>query len=187
MTPAARRLAFSSGIVTDMIRCGSVSSSNSSCTMLRNNFDDLNIQFAIGFAPSLVRTARIARERGRRHWRPSPNFRSQRATNSAQVSGLGLRAISCFIRQPLADRALKREPSALGIVNAKALAGVLPEIKLGQIAVKVLGIDALINADQAAFHDAEKNPSSVFVCTSPRVHSNFEWSTLSWLATGGRA
>lgn len=88
--------------------------------------------------------------------RPSPKFFSHRATNLAQVSGLGLGAINCLIRQPLAFASLHGQCGALHIINAKPRAGVLPEIKLGQIAVKVFGIDVLINADQAALHDTKE-------------------------------
>ena len=42
---------------------------------------------------------------------------------------------------------------ALHVIDAKLGAGVLPEIEFRQIAVKMLAIDVLINADQSAFED----------------------------------
>ena len=45
----------------------------------------------------------------------------------------------------------------LGITNAKPDAVVLAKIKFGQITVKMLAIDVLVNADDAALEDREKS------------------------------
>ena len=60
------------------------------------------------------------------------------------------------IGQPLALDACKRDVGALNVIDAKLGAGVLPEIKLGQIAIKMLGIDVLVNADDAALEDRKE-------------------------------
>ena len=61
-----------------------------------------------------------------------------------------------MISEALAFSSLHGERGALYVINSEPRAGILPEIKLGQVAVKVLGIDVLINADQAALHDAKE-------------------------------
>ena len=66
----------------------------------------------------------------------------------------------------------------LYIVNSELGASILPEIELCQITVKMLFIDVLIDADKARFR-TEKNPSKVFVCTSPRVIRILNDSTVS--------
>jgi hypothetical protein len=64
--------------------------------------------------------------------------------------------MSCFVSQSLSLDAAKRNLGAVGIAIAKLNARVLPKIKFGQIAVKMLGIDVLVNADDAALEYAEK-------------------------------
>ena len=83
-------------------------------------------------------------------------FLSHLATNTAQVSGLGLGVINCLISEALAFSSLHGERSPLHVINAKPSAGVLPEIKLGQIPIKMALIDVLIGANQAALHDAKE-------------------------------
>src|SRR6185437_17106361 len=92
----------------------------------------------------------------RSHPRLDFRFLSQRFTNLAQVSISGLSAINCLIRQPLAFASLHGECGALHVINAKLGAGVLAEIELGQIPIKMLFIDVLVHADESALHDAEK-------------------------------
>ena len=46
--------------------------------------------------------------------------------------------------------------AALAVIDAKLGAGVHAEIKFGQVTLKMLGIDVLINADDAAFEHGEK-------------------------------
>jgi len=61
---------------------------------------------------------------------------------------LGFRfAMNCLVREPLAASRTNRPRHTLGIVDAQLLTVVLVEVKLRQIAVKVLGIDALVDAD----------------------------------------
>ena len=51
--------------------------------------------------------------------------------------------MSCLVREPLAATGTNRQRHPLGIGHAKLFAGVLAEVELGKIAVKVLGIDPL--------------------------------------------
>ena len=60
------------------------------------------------------------------------------------------------ISQPLALEASKRDVGPFHVIDAELGAGVLPEIELGQVAIKVLGIDVLINADDAALEDRKE-------------------------------
>lgn len=76
--------------------------------------------------------------------------------------------MSCFIGQPLASRALHGDCGALHVIDAKPNAVVHSEIKFGQIAVKVLGIDVLIDADKPALEDREKALKSVGVHVAAR-------------------
>jgi len=55
--------------------------------------------------------------------------------------------MNCLVREPLAASRTNRPRHTLGIVDAQLLTVVLVEVKLRQIAVKVLGIDALVDAD----------------------------------------
>jgi hypothetical protein len=71
--------------------------------------------------------------------------------------------MSCLIRETLAASGADGERHALSIVDAKLLAGVLAKIKLCQIAVKVLDINVLVDADKAALQDAEKTLQRVRV------------------------
>jgi len=64
--------------------------------------------------------------------------------------------MSCLIREPLATSGADRNRGALIVVDAKFLAGVLAEVELGKVTVKMLGIDVLVNANKAALQDAEK-------------------------------
>jgi hypothetical protein len=86
----------------------------------------------------------------------SPNSRNLRRTHSSKVSGLGLGAMSCFVSEPLALGTFNRDGFALHVIDAKLGAGVHAEIKFRQIPVKMLTIDVLVNADQAALEHAEK-------------------------------
>jgi hypothetical protein len=67
------------------------------------------------------------------------------STSSAKVRNRCL-LTSRSIGQPLADCPFKRDLRAHGVVDAKAFAGGLPEIKLSGIAVHVLGLDAIETA-----------------------------------------
>lgn len=64
--------------------------------------------------------------------------------------------MSCLVGKPLALCGLYGQRGALFIVDAKFGAGVLSKIKLGQVSIKMLGIDMLVNADDAALEDREK-------------------------------
>ena len=64
--------------------------------------------------------------------------------------------MSCLVRQPLARRAFDGNGGTLHVINAKLGAGVLPEIELGQVTVKMLGVDVLVNADNAALEDRKE-------------------------------
>ncbi len=76
--------------------------------------------------------------------------------------------MSCLISEPLALDALQSDFSALGIINAELGAIILAEIKFGQIAVKVLLIHMLINADQTAFEDRKEAFKSIGVNVAAR-------------------
>ena len=78
-------------------------------------------------------------------------------SNSSWKGGLGVRfRRSCFVGQPLALCARQRNIGALHVIDAKLFAGVLAEIELRKVAVKMLGIDVLINADDAALKDRKE-------------------------------
>lgn len=64
--------------------------------------------------------------------------------------------ISCPVGEPLAFDAKQSDFGALFIIDPKLGAVVLAEIKFGQIAIKVLLIDVLVNADQATFENREE-------------------------------
>jgi len=72
---------------------------------------------------------------------------------SSSCSG-GLRLnpfLSCFVSQPLALDALKGDVGAVRVIEAKLGAGVLAEVEFGQVAVEMLAVDVLVNANDAAF------------------------------------
>ena len=86
------------------------------------------------------------------------------------TGGFGSRfRVSCLIGQPLALRAFDRNGFALDVIDAELGARVLPKIELGQVAVKVLGVDMLVNADDATLEDREETFErvSVHVATPP--------------------
>ena len=64
--------------------------------------------------------------------------------------------MSCLVREPLAASRTNRNRGALFIIDAELGAGVLPEVELGKIAVKVLGIDVLIDADETTLEDRKE-------------------------------
>src|ERR1041385_7086301 len=82
-------------------------------------------------------------------------------------------ATSWFVGKPLARNTDKRAIRAGLIVDAELHAVVVAEIKLGQISVKVLFFNVLVNAIRPRLNTLKK-PSSVLVCTSPRTHSSLE-------------
>jgi hypothetical protein len=75
--------------------------------------------------------------------------------------------MSCLIRETLSSKAPQREIGAGFIVNAKGNAGILAEIKLSQIAVKVLCVDVLIDANQTALQDRKETFERVGVYVIP--------------------
>lgn len=102
--------------------------------------------------PDLVGTYQDSSSGGRRHFLP-PRF----IGNSSWYGALGLRfAISCLIRKALSSKALERDIGTLFVIDAKLDAGVLPEIELGKIPVKMLNIDVLVNADKAALQNRKE-------------------------------
>lgn len=114
------------------------------------------LRSAMIFAPDSVCTYQDSDGGKGRHF-PFPYRFSQYARNSFNsLSGLRFGATSCFISKPLALDPLKGNFGALAVIDAKPLTVVLPEIELSQVAVKMLGIDVLINADDAALEDREK-------------------------------
>jgi hypothetical protein len=64
---------------------------------------------------------------------------------------------SCLIRQPFAFCAFDRNRCALHVVNTELGAGVHAEVKLGQITVKMLGVDVLVNTDDATLRLSRPN------------------------------
>ena len=92
--------------------------------------------------------------RRRRYFLRRPRLNGIR---SSWYGALGLRfAISCLIRQSLSGEAPEGQISALFVINTKFCPIVLPEIELGQIAVQMLNIDVLIDADKAALQDGKE-------------------------------
>lgn len=72
-----------------------------------------------------------------------------------------------MIGEPLALGAFDGKRGAASVTNAKFYAGVVPEIELGQIPLKMLAIHVLISADQTAFENAEKVFEGVGVNVAP--------------------
>jgi len=108
------------------------------------------------FAPDSLRNDQDS-DGGEGRQCPSPLYsRNLRVIHSSKVSGLGFGAMSCLVRESLALRAFDSPRRALYIVNAKLGTGVHAEVKFGQVAVKMLGVDMLVNANDAAFEDREK-------------------------------
>jgi hypothetical protein len=73
----------------------------------------------------------------------------------SDISGLHF-FLSCLIGQTLPDHAFERDLGPLHIVDAEFGTGVLAKVELGQIAIKVLRVHVLINADQPALEDREE-------------------------------
>jgi len=104
------------------------------------------------FAPDSLRTDQDSDGGDDRHW-SSPLF----SGNSNWSGGSRLCPFfSCFVGQPLSFDALKREVRALRVIDAKLGAGIHAEIELGQVTVKMLGVDMLIHADNASLENREK-------------------------------
>jgi hypothetical protein len=116
------------------------------------------------FAPGLACTYQGS-ESGEGSQCPSPFFNG----NSNWSGGLRLCPfLSCFIRQPLALDASQCDLDALAIVDAELGASILAEIKLGQVAVKVLGVYPLVHANNAALEHGEK---PLQACSYARHHA----------------
>src|SRR5438552_5067065 len=81
----------------------------------------------------------------------------QRAQNSAQVSGLGLSATSRSIGEPLSLGTDQGACRAVEIIDAERGAVVVPEIELGEVAVKV----RLANVEIAAVNPALQNRKEI--------------------------
>ena len=84
-------------------------------------------------------------------WRAA--FRSRHSVSQFRLLGL-LALRSRFIGQSLPFDAEQRAVGALDVVDAEPNAIGVPEIKLGQIAVKMLLAAMLIDADHAALENA---------------------------------
>ena len=120
------------------------------------------------FAPDSLRNGQDS-DGGEGRQCPSPLYsRNLRATHCSKVSGLDFGALSCFVGQTLALDASKGNLSAALIVDAKLGAGILPEVELGQITIKMLGIDVLIDADDAPLEDPEEPFKGVSVNVAAR-------------------
>ena len=65
-------------------------------------------------------------------------------------------SVSCFIHQSLSFRTRNGNAGALKIIDLQLFTGVLAEIELGQVAVKMLLVHVLVNAHQSALEDAEE-------------------------------
>ena len=64
--------------------------------------------------------------------------------------------MSCFIHEPLATCARNRHAGALHIIDAEFCAGVLPEVELGQIPIKMLLVHVLVDTNHATFEMLKK-------------------------------
>lgn len=64
--------------------------------------------------------------------------------------------LSCFVGQSLAPHTFEGDFGAIRITIAKLDAGVLAEVEFGQVTVKMLGVDMLINPNNAALENREK-------------------------------
>jgi hypothetical protein len=83
---------------------------------------------------------------------------SNGSSNCSSSGGLRLNPfLSCFVSQAFALYALKGDIGTVRVIEAKFDAGVLPEIKFSQVPVKMLAIDVLINANDAALKHAKKS------------------------------
>jgi hypothetical protein len=80
-------------------------------------------------------------------------------------------ATSCSIGEPLTNRTLDDASSALRIVNAEPDSVAVAKIELGEITVKMLLADVLINAVDSAFQDREIS-LCIVVWASPRTYSS---------------
>ena len=104
------------------------------------------------FAPDSACTYQDS-DGGKGRQRPSRLFPNG---NSYWYGAAGSRfLVSCLIRQTLAGGAFDRNGFALHVIDPQLGARVLPEIKFRQIAVKMLGIDVLVNADPNGMHPEE--------------------------------
>jgi hypothetical protein len=81
--------------------------------------------------------------------------------------------VSCLVREPLPGRAFDGDSFALHVVNAELGAVVHAEVELREVAVKVLAIDLLVDADQAAL-EHRKEPFKRVHMHVARTHSYLE-------------
>jgi hypothetical protein len=78
-------------------------------------------------------------------------------------------SMSRLISEALASSFRYRDTGALHVIDAELGAGVHAEIKLRQVAVKVLLVDVLEHADESALEDAEEAFKSVGMHIAPRL------------------
>ena len=105
------------------------------------------------FAPDSLRTDQDSGG-GEGRQCPSPLFLSG---NFNWNGGLGSRfRMSCLVRQPLTGSAFQGDLFALHIVDTEFGAGIHAEIELGQVPVKMLGVDMLVNTDDATLEDRKE-------------------------------
>jgi hypothetical protein len=90
--------------------------------------------------------------------------------------------LSCFVGQPLAFDASERDLRPLHIVDTKLGASVLPKVELGQITLKMLGVDVLINADDTALEYRKEPFKRIGVNVAPHP---FEFVVIDALMLGG--
>src|SRR5664280_879410 len=86
-----------------------------------------------------------------RTWRHSPLLPANSAThqraNSSIVRNFRFLCTSRLIGEPLTLEALKSNLGAAHVIHPKPFAGVLAEIKLGNIPLQMLAFDMLVHAD----------------------------------------
>jgi hypothetical protein len=76
--------------------------------------------------------------------------------------------MSCFISESLTREAYHRNASALHIVDAELGTGIHAEVEFSQVAVQVLLVHVLINADQSALEDREETFKGVGMYVAAR-------------------
>ena len=111
----------------------------------------------IRFAPELVGTYQDSEGGGERHG-SSPSINCARFEGGLERDFFFARpsATSCLVGQPLALGGPDRAIGAFAILNTEGGSVAVPEVKLGEVAVKMLLADVEVTTVNAAFQEREK-------------------------------
>jgi hypothetical protein len=124
------------------------------------------------FAPCVVWQRQDSEGGGERHCSsPSMNANDSWRGSPLERDGVVERLLptSCLVGQPLAACAPDGAVGALDIVDAEFGAVVVPEIEFGEVAVEMLLVHVLIDADQTALEHREEAFEGVGVHVAPDV------------------